>query len=87
MMTHEKIVLVLDTERDETIWIVNTLNESNIKISVDVIEKYNLCTPSTEFVVEFVSCKCKEGNNIYRLVKWVGFEERTKESADFLKQY
>ena len=86
-MVYEKIVLVLDTEKDEKIWIVNTLNKSRIKIPVDIIKKYNLRTPSTEFVVESVSCKCREGTNIYRFVKWVGFKERTKEHVDFIKQY
>ena len=80
---YKKIKLVLGTTKNETVWIVNTEDRKSIEIPVSIIKKYKLQTSNTEFVVESVSCLCKENGKIFRLVKWYGFKERTKESPNF----
>ena len=80
----EKIILVLDTKDNERIWVVNTTFRDNIEIPYDIINEHNLVDENTKFTVEYATSKCRENGVVFRMIKWKGFETKTRGTVDFI---
>lgn len=79
-----KIVHVYDTEKEESIWIVKTVDGKRQKISKRVIEKKKLVTPETTWTFGKMSCKFRYGvGKEKRYVFWKGFKDPSIEPGNF----
>ena len=82
-----KIARVYDTEKNESIWIVRTVDGKRRKLSKKMIENHNMVTSETIWTVERIGCKFRyKVGEEKRRVYWKGFKDPTIESGDFKTQ-
>lgn len=79
-----KIAHVYDTEKEESVWIVKTVDGKKKKISKKVIEKRKLVTPETTWTLDRLGLKFRyEVGKEKRYVFWKGFKEPSIEPGNF----
>ena len=86
-VTLSKIAHVYDTEKNESIWIVKTVDGKRQKISKREIEKKKLLTSETTWSFDHLGLKFRyEIGKEKRYVFWRGFREPSIEPGDFKPQ-
>jgi hypothetical protein len=79
-----KIDRVYDTEKNESVWDVKTIDGKRQKISERVIYKKKLLSPETTWVFDRLGMKFRyKVGEEKRHVFWKGFKDSTVEPGDF----
>lgn len=82
-----KIAHVYDTEKNESIWIVKTVDGKRQKISKRKIKKNKLLTSETTWSFDRLGLKFRyEIGKEKRYVFWTGFRDPSIEPGDFKPQ-